>query len=195
MAWRPKSSHGVSRHPPALSTRLSTMLAASSKPTWARTWRRATCGRKAAIADPTRRRLLDLILASGETTATAFARDLPITRQGIAKHLAASSERVSSKPPAADARSDSPSAKTASTRPRAGVAQILARWDERLATIKRLAETEGALRTDPAGLSGRETEAVGDGGRLAAGRRARLVEDVGYVNRHGAVAARASSVA
>ena len=42
----------------------------------------------AAIADPTRQQLLDLILASGDATATALARDLPITRQGIAKHLA-----------------------------------------------------------------------------------------------------------
>ena len=42
----------------------------------------------AAIADPTRQQLLDRLLASGEATATALARDLPITRQGIAKHLA-----------------------------------------------------------------------------------------------------------
>ena len=42
----------------------------------------------AAIADPTRQRLLDLLLTSGDATATALARDLPITRQGIAKHLA-----------------------------------------------------------------------------------------------------------
>ena len=42
----------------------------------------------AAIADPTRQQLLDLILAAGDATATALARDLPITRQGIAKHLA-----------------------------------------------------------------------------------------------------------
>ena len=42
----------------------------------------------AAIADPTRQQLLDLLLTSGDATATALARDLPITRQGIAKHLA-----------------------------------------------------------------------------------------------------------
>jgi len=34
----------------------------------------------AAIADPTRQQLLDLLLASGHATATALARDLPITR-------------------------------------------------------------------------------------------------------------------
>ena len=40
-------------------------------------------------ADPTRQRLVDLILASGEYHRNrARTRDVPITRQGIAKHLA-----------------------------------------------------------------------------------------------------------
>jgi hypothetical protein len=42
----------------------------------------------AAVADPTRRRLLDVLLARGEATATALAAELPVTRQGVAKHLA-----------------------------------------------------------------------------------------------------------
>ena len=42
----------------------------------------------AAVADPTRRRLLDVLLAHGEATATTLAGELPVTRQAVAKHLA-----------------------------------------------------------------------------------------------------------
>jgi ArsR family transcriptional regulator, cadmium/lead-responsive transcriptional repressor len=42
----------------------------------------------AAVADPTRRRLLDVLLAQGEATATTLAAELPVTRQAVAKHLA-----------------------------------------------------------------------------------------------------------
>ena len=42
----------------------------------------------AALADPTRRRLV-MSLASGSTvTATRLSADLPMTRQAVAKHLA-----------------------------------------------------------------------------------------------------------
>jgi DNA-binding transcriptional ArsR family regulator len=42
----------------------------------------------AALADPTRRRLLDLLAALGAATATTLARGLPVSRQAIVKHLA-----------------------------------------------------------------------------------------------------------
>ena len=42
-----------------------------------------------AIGDPTRRRMLDLLLADGDGTATSLGRQLPVTRQAVAKHLAA----------------------------------------------------------------------------------------------------------
>ncbi|MFC5661618.1 ArsR/SmtB family transcription factor [Kitasatospora misakiensis] len=41
-----------------------------------------------ALADPTRRRLLDLLAAQGEATATELAGRLPVTRQAVVKHLA-----------------------------------------------------------------------------------------------------------
>ncbi|WP_275423814.1 ArsR/SmtB family transcription factor [Virgisporangium ochraceum] len=41
-----------------------------------------------AIGDPTRRRMLDLLLADGAGTATTLSARLPVTRQAIAKHLA-----------------------------------------------------------------------------------------------------------
>ncbi|AIJ23919.1 ArsR/SmtB family transcription factor [Amycolatopsis methanolica] len=42
----------------------------------------------AALADPTRRAILAELAAQGPATATDLAGRLPITRQGVAKHLA-----------------------------------------------------------------------------------------------------------
>lgn len=42
----------------------------------------------AALADPTRRLLVRLMVAQPTVTASALATDLPMTRQAIAKHLA-----------------------------------------------------------------------------------------------------------
>jgi ArsR family transcriptional regulator, cadmium/lead-responsive transcriptional repressor len=94
----------------------------------------------AAVADPTRRRLLDVLLARGEATATALAAELPVTRQGIAKHLA-----VLDRAGIVEARrqgrevlySVRPNELDAATR---WMAQVAAEWDARLNTIKRLAE-------------------------------------------------------
>lgn len=43
----------------------------------------------AALADPTRRRMLEILAGRSTETATGFAAELPITRQAVAKHLAA----------------------------------------------------------------------------------------------------------
>jgi DNA-binding transcriptional ArsR family regulator len=40
-----------------------------------------------ALADPTRRRLLKLLALSGEVSATTLAKDMPVSRQAVAKHL------------------------------------------------------------------------------------------------------------
>ena len=42
----------------------------------------------AAVTEPTRRRMLDLLLEGGESTATVLADRLPISRQAVSKHLA-----------------------------------------------------------------------------------------------------------
>ena len=42
----------------------------------------------AALADPNRRAILAALASGGPATATDLASALPITRQGIAKHLA-----------------------------------------------------------------------------------------------------------
>jgi ArsR family transcriptional regulator, cadmium/lead-responsive transcriptional repressor len=42
----------------------------------------------AAVSEPGRRRLLDILVDDGEATPTALAAQLPITRQAVSKHLA-----------------------------------------------------------------------------------------------------------
>ena len=42
----------------------------------------------AALADPTRRRVVSLLSARDSLTASELARELPVTRQAVAKHLA-----------------------------------------------------------------------------------------------------------
>ena len=40
-----------------------------------------------AVGDPTRRRMLDLLLSEGGGTATTLSDRLPVTRQAVSKHL------------------------------------------------------------------------------------------------------------
>jgi DNA-binding transcriptional ArsR family regulator len=42
-----------------------------------------------ALADPTRRRILDELARHGPLTATELAADAPISRQAVTKHLSA----------------------------------------------------------------------------------------------------------
>lgn len=41
-----------------------------------------------ALADPTRRRIYSALADNGAASATALARELPVTRQAVQKHLA-----------------------------------------------------------------------------------------------------------
>lgn len=41
----------------------------------------------AAIGDPTRRRVIDLLLTHGSGTASSISDELPVSRQAVAKHL------------------------------------------------------------------------------------------------------------
>jgi DNA-binding transcriptional ArsR family regulator len=94
----------------------------------------------AALADPTRRRLLDVLAARGEATATMLATDLPVSRQAVVKHLAVlgAAGLVSSGRAGREVRYSVRSERLdATARWMAGLA---AEWDRRLATIKRLAE-------------------------------------------------------
>ena len=93
-----------------------------------------------AVADPTRRRVLDAILERGEATATMVAGELPVTRQAVVKHLAVLDRaglvhgtrqgrevRFTVRPERLDTATRS-------------LAQVAADWDARLAAIKRIAE-------------------------------------------------------
>jgi DNA-binding transcriptional ArsR family regulator len=95
----------------------------------------------AAVADPTRRRLLDALLAQGEATATTLARELPVTRQAVAKHLAVLDRAglVESGRQGREVRYVvRPQRLDAAAR---AMARVAAQWDERLLAIKRIAES------------------------------------------------------
>jgi len=93
-----------------------------------------------AVGDPTRRRLLDLLLSDGGGTATKLSQQLPVSRQAIAKHLAvldrvglvhltpSGRERVYRVSEAQLARAV------------AQLSSVGATWDARLHRIKRIAE-------------------------------------------------------
>ena len=94
----------------------------------------------AALADPTRRRLLDLLAERGEVTATVLAEQLPVTRQAIVKHLTLMelAGLVSSQKVGREVRfSVRPEALDTTAR---WMSSLAAQWDQRLARIKRIAE-------------------------------------------------------
>jgi DNA-binding transcriptional ArsR family regulator len=95
----------------------------------------------AAVADPTRRRVLDALLEQGEASTTTLAEGLPVTRQAVAKHLVVLNRvglvagrrrgrevRYAIRPERLDDAA-------------AAMARVAAQWDGRLARIKRLAES------------------------------------------------------
>jgi DNA-binding transcriptional ArsR family regulator len=94
-----------------------------------------------ALADPTRRQLLEVLAARGEASATILAVELPVSRQAVVKHLAVLDRaglvrglrrgrevRYTVRPERLDATAR-------------WLAGLAAEWDARLAAIKRLAET------------------------------------------------------
>ncbi|WP_336211547.1 ArsR/SmtB family transcription factor [Nonomuraea sp. LPB2021202275-12-8] len=93
-----------------------------------------------ALADPTRRRLLDLLAAQGEATATTLAGRLPVSRQAVVKHLAVldAAGLVSSSRAGREVRyTVRPAALNATAR---WMATLADDWDRRLENIKRAAE-------------------------------------------------------
>jgi DNA-binding transcriptional ArsR family regulator len=95
----------------------------------------------AALADATRWRLLDTIAAAGRATATVLAADLPVTRQAVVKHLGILERAglVTGRRAGREMRySVHPERIEATARWMADAAR---QWDERLAAIKRLAES------------------------------------------------------
>jgi DNA-binding transcriptional ArsR family regulator len=93
-----------------------------------------------AIGDPTRRRMLDLLLADGDGTATSLSDHLPVTRQAIAKHLRVLDRvgLVHATPAGRERRYRVDEAQLA--RAVAQLSSVGAAWDARLGRIKRIAE-------------------------------------------------------
>ena len=95
----------------------------------------------AAVADPTRRRVLVALLEHVEASTTTLAQELPVTRQAVAKHLAVLNRvglvvgrrrgrevRYAVRPERLDDAAEA-------------MARVAHQWDRRLARIKRLAES------------------------------------------------------
>lgn len=94
-----------------------------------------------ALADPTRRRILDALAAHGEATATVLAAELPVSRQAIVKHLA-----VLHRAGLVVGRREGREARYAVSPAQLGAAarwldRKAAEWDVRLSAVKRLAES------------------------------------------------------
>lgn len=92
----------------------------------------------AALADPTRRRVLDEVGRRGAATATELAADLPVTRQAVAKHLG-----VLATAGLVDAQRSGRETRYRVTPAPLGdaigwMAQVGAEWDDRLARLRRL---------------------------------------------------------
>ena len=101
-----------------------------------------------AIGDPTRRRMLDLLLAGSGGTATSLSDQLPVTRQAVAKHLAVLDRvgLVHSTPSGRERRYTVDEAQLA--RAVAQMASVSEAWDGRLQRIKHIAETIQRNRTN-----------------------------------------------
>jgi DNA-binding transcriptional ArsR family regulator len=90
----------------------------------------------AALADPTRRHLLDQLSRRGPLSATELAPDYPVSRQAVAKHLAALSDAglVDAQRAGRDVRYRVVPGSLEG--PVAWLARVGARWDRRLAALQ-----------------------------------------------------------
>jgi DNA-binding transcriptional ArsR family regulator len=93
-----------------------------------------------ALADPTRRHLIETLASRDGASATALAADLPISRQAVSKHLAA----LSSAGLVRSHRSGRETVYELEPEPlqdaAAWIAEVGEEWDDRLARLQRLLE-------------------------------------------------------
>jgi DNA-binding transcriptional ArsR family regulator len=93
-----------------------------------------------ALADPTRRRVVETLARGGTVTASGLAAQLPITRQAVAKHLSAlrGAELVSAQRVGRETHYQ--------LRPQPldeaahWIQMVSAEWDDRLAALRRSLE-------------------------------------------------------
>ena len=97
-----------------------------------------------AIADPSRRQVLDLLVSNGEVSASWLAGRVPFTRQAVSKHLVVLerarliSRRKQGREVLYQVEADRLDQATRA------MAELAAQWDRRLGMIKRLAEAAHA---------------------------------------------------
>jgi ArsR family transcriptional regulator, cadmium/lead-responsive transcriptional repressor len=97
-----------------------------------------------AIGDPSRRRVLDLLVSHGDVSASWLASHVPFSRQAVSKHLAVLEEAglVSRRKQGREVLYQVEAGRLdQATR---AMADLAARWDQRLGAIKRLAEAAHA---------------------------------------------------
>jgi len=100
----------------------------------------------AAVTEPSRRQLLDMLLEQGESTATAMAEELPLTRQAVTKHLT-----VLKRAGLVEARKSGREVRyrldverlDQATR---SLGELATTWDRRLLRMKKIAEGEATAR-------------------------------------------------
>jgi DNA-binding transcriptional ArsR family regulator len=97
-----------------------------------------------AIADPSRRRVLDLLVSHGDVSASWLAGQVPFTRQAVSKHLAVLEEAglVSRRKHGREVLYQVEAGRL--DQATQAMADLAARWDQRLGAIKRLAEAAHA---------------------------------------------------
>lgn len=102
-----------------------------------------------AVGDPTRRRMLDLMLVDGTSTATSLSEHLPVTRQAVAKHLSVLDRAgiVHSTTEGRERRYRVDDAQLA--RAAAQLASVGSSWDGRLRRIARIAEQIERQKSSP----------------------------------------------
>jgi DNA-binding transcriptional ArsR family regulator len=97
-----------------------------------------------AIADPSRRQVLDLLVSNGGVSASWLAGRVPFSRQAVAKHLVVLeragliSRRKQGREVIYQVEADR------LDQAARAMAELAAQWDRRLAAIKRLAEAAHA---------------------------------------------------
>ena len=102
-----------------------------------------------AIADPSRRQVLDLLVSHGEVSASWLAERVPFSRQAVSKHLVVLeqagliSRRKQGREVLYQVDADRLDQATRA------MAELASQWDRRLNTIKRLAEAAHAQAKTP----------------------------------------------
>jgi len=90
-----------------------------------------------ALSDPTRREVIRHLAREGPVTVSALARRLPVSRQAVAKHLAARDEAGSVEAEQEGRRSRYHLTPGPLADAMGWMAEVGAQWDERLGALRR----------------------------------------------------------